>query len=107
MLAAGGALAALAEVMEGRVRNAYALVRPPGHHAERDLPMGFCFINNIAVVAAHAMEVFGLQRVAIVDWDVHHGVWLGCGGRGGGILCSLRFGLQRVAVVDWDVHHGV
>ena len=114
MLAAGGALAALAEVMEGRVRNAYALVRPPGHHAERDLPMGFCFINNIAVVAAHAMEVFGLQRVAIVDWDVHHGVvaWRGgemmraemvcvyvCEGGGRQISCSScswRTSAQRV-----------
>jgi acetoin utilization deacetylase AcuC-like enzyme len=55
------------------VLNAYALVRPPGHHAERELPMGFCFINNVAVAAAHAIAVYGLQRVAIVDWDVHHG----------------------------------
>jgi acetoin utilization deacetylase AcuC-like enzyme len=56
-----------------QVRNAYALVRPPGHHAERATPMGFCFVNNVAVAAAHALDVYGLERVAIVDWDVHHG----------------------------------
>ena len=95
LLAAGGALAALTEVMEGRVRNAYALVRPPGHHAERDLPMGFCFVNNIAVAAAHAMEVFGLQRVAIVDWDVHHGV------------CACVVGVWRGRGGVYYVHHGL
>ncbi|KAG1671192.1 hypothetical protein FOA52_010128 [Chlamydomonas sp. UWO 241] len=73
LLSAGGCLSALDAVMAGTIRNAYCLVRPPGHHAERDRAMGFCFVNNIAVVAAAAIEQHGLKRVAIVDWDVHHG----------------------------------
>ena len=60
-------------VMAGEVRNAFCAVRPPGHHAERSNAMGFCFFNNIAVAAAHALKVHGLTRVAIVDFDVHHG----------------------------------
>ncbi|KXZ50612.1 hypothetical protein GPECTOR_15g295 [Gonium pectorale] len=72
-LAAGGAIEAVDAVMAGRVRNAYALVRPPGHHAERAEGMGFCIFNNVAVAAAHALEVHGLARVAVVDFDVHHG----------------------------------
>jgi acetoin utilization deacetylase AcuC-like enzyme len=73
MLAAGGAIAAAAGVLEGRVRNAYALVRPPGHHALPDTGLGFCIFNNVAVAARHAQAVHGVARVAIVDWDVHHG----------------------------------
>ncbi|EFJ42331.1 hypothetical protein VOLCADRAFT_97594 [Volvox carteri f. nagariensis] len=72
-LAAGGAIEAVEAVLRGEVRNAYALVRPPGHHAERDQGMGFCIFNNVAVAAAHALSVRGLRRVAIVDFDVHHG----------------------------------
>lgn len=72
-LSAGGALVALEEVMGGNCQNAYALVRPPGHHAERDEGMGFCLFNNIAIAARHAQKQFGVQRVAIVDYDVHHG----------------------------------
>ncbi|KAJ9515920.1 hypothetical protein QJQ45_016910 [Haematococcus lacustris] len=72
-LAAGGALAAMEAVLEGRVRHAYALVRPPGHHAERAKGMGFCIFNNVAVAAAAALQQHGLERVAIVDYDVHHG----------------------------------
>lgn len=60
-------------VMRGEVENAFCSVRPPGHHAERAKAMGFCFFNNIAIAATHALEVHGLQRVAIVDFDVHHG----------------------------------
>jgi acetoin utilization deacetylase AcuC-like enzyme len=71
-LAAGAAIDAVERVMSGTARRALALVRPPGHHAERDLAMGFCFYNNIAVAAAHA-RTRGARRVAIVDYDVHHG----------------------------------
>lgn len=73
MLAAGAAVEAVEAVVAGEAANAFALVRPPGHHAERDQAMGFCLFNNIAVAAAHAVEQLGLERVLIVDWDVHHG----------------------------------
>lgn len=72
-LAAGGLIEATDAVLEGRVDNAYALVRPPGHHAERDRARGFCFLANIALAARHALARHGLGRIAIVDWDVHHG----------------------------------
>ena len=70
---AGAAVAATDEVLAGRASNAFCAVRPPGHHATRDQAMGFCFFNNVAVAARHALDVHGLQRVAIVDFDVHHG----------------------------------
>ena len=70
---AGAAVAATDEVLAGRATNAFCAVRPPGHHATRDQAMGFCFFNNVAVAARHALDVHGLQRVAIVDFDVHHG----------------------------------
>jgi len=73
LLAAGGALAATDAVIEGKVRNALALVRPPGHHALRDRGMGFCIFNNIAVAAKYAQKKYGLKKVLIIDWDVHHG----------------------------------
>ncbi len=73
LLAAGGVMAAVDAVMNGEVDNAFCAVRPPGHHAERDRALGFCFINNIALGAVYLLENFGLDRVAIVDWDVHHG----------------------------------
>jgi acetoin utilization deacetylase AcuC-like enzyme len=73
LLAAGGAIVAVDAVMTGRVRNAYALLRPPGHHAEPERAMGFCFFNNVAVAARHAQDRHGARRVAVVDWDVHHG----------------------------------
>jgi len=72
-LAAGGVLAATEAVVAGAVKNAYSLVRPPGHHAERDHGLGFCIFNNGALAARHAREALGIGRVAIVDWDVHHG----------------------------------
>lgn len=72
-LAAGGAVRAVDEVMTGRARSAFALIRPPGHHARRAKNMGFCIFNNAAVAARHAQAVHGAQRVLIVDWDVHHG----------------------------------
>jgi acetoin utilization deacetylase AcuC-like enzyme len=71
--AAGGAVAAVDEVMSGRADNAFVAVRPPGHHAGAHNPMGFCFFNNIAVAARHAQTAHGTERVAIVDFDVHHG----------------------------------
>ncbi len=70
---AGGATFAVEEVMSGRVANAFVATRPPGHHAEIATPMGFCFFNNAAVAARHAQAAFGAERVAIVDFDVHHG----------------------------------
>ena len=71
--AAGAVVHAVDLVMGGEAGNAYCNVRPPGHHATRDRAMGFCFVNNISVGAAHALEKWGLQRVAIVDFDAHHG----------------------------------
>jgi acetoin utilization deacetylase AcuC-like enzyme len=71
-LAAGAGVTAVDHVLEGTGRRALALVRPPGHHAERNRAMGFCFFNNIAIAAAHA-RAGGLTKVAIVDYDVHHG----------------------------------
>ena len=73
LLAVGGVMLAVDAVMGGRVDNAFCAVRPPGHHAERDRAMGFCFFNNVALGAVYALEHFGLDRVAIIDWDVHHG----------------------------------
>ncbi len=71
--AAGAGVLAVDLVMAGEVQNAFCAVRPPGHHAEREAAMGFCFFNNIAVAAAHALEAHKLSRVAVVDFDVHHG----------------------------------
>jgi acetoin utilization deacetylase AcuC-like enzyme len=71
--AAGAALAATDAVMVGELENAFCAVRPPGHHACRDQSMGFCLFNNVAIAARYALERHGLKRVAIVDFDVHHG----------------------------------
>jgi acetoin utilization deacetylase AcuC-like enzyme len=73
LCAAGAAVAATDAVLDGAVSNAFCAVRPPGHHATRDQAMGFCFFNNVAVAARHALDVRGLERVAIIDFDVHHG----------------------------------
>lgn len=72
-LAAGGVITAVDSVLKGIVDNAYALVRPPGHHASPDRGDGFCLFNNIAVAVNHARAVHGLHRIAVLDWDVHHG----------------------------------
>jgi len=72
-LAVGGVLEATRTVMDATVRNAFALVRPPGHHAEPDRAMGFCIFNNVAVAARNALRQRHIQRVLIVDWDLHHG----------------------------------
>lgn len=71
--AAGAAIAATDAVLEGRFEAAFCSVRPPGHHAERERSMGFCFFGNVAAAARHALDVHGLERVAICDFDVHHG----------------------------------
>jgi acetoin utilization deacetylase AcuC-like enzyme len=71
--AAGAAVAATDAVIDGAAENAFCAIRPPGHHATRDQAMGFCFFNNVAIAARHALDVRGLQRVAIIDFDVHHG----------------------------------
>jgi acetoin utilization deacetylase AcuC-like enzyme len=71
--AAGAVVRATDLVMSGEVSNAFCAVRPPGHHATRDRPMGFCMFNNVAVGALHAIEQHGLSRVAVLDFDVHHG----------------------------------
>lgn len=71
--AAGAAVAATDAVIDGQLENAFCATRPPGHHATRSKAMGFCFFNNVAIAALHALQKRNLQRVAIVDFDVHHG----------------------------------
>lgn len=71
--AAGAAVYAVDLVIQGRVENAFCNIRPPGHHAGKAAAAGFCLFNNVAIAAAHALEQYGLQRVAIADFDVHHG----------------------------------
>ncbi|MCP5151257.1 MAG: histone deacetylase [Ectothiorhodospiraceae bacterium] len=73
MLAAGGALVLGDQVMRGEVDNAFSLSRPPGHHAERDIALGFCLFNNAAILARYLQREHGLQKVLVLDWDVHHG----------------------------------
>ncbi|OGP55205.1 MAG: histone deacetylase [Deltaproteobacteria bacterium RBG_13_52_11b] len=73
ILAAGGLMELVKAVMEGKLDNGFALVRPPGHHAERTKAMGFCVFNNVAIAAMYAIKNFALDRILIVDWDVHHG----------------------------------
>jgi len=72
-LAAGGVIAAIDSVVSGETDNAFALVRPPGHHATQNAAAGFCIFNNIAIGARHALERLGMKRVLIADWDLHHG----------------------------------
>jgi len=71
--AVGGVLSAVDAVMAGRARNAFCAVRPPGHHANAGRGMGFCILNNVALAARYAQRRYGIERVLIVDWDVHHG----------------------------------
>ena len=73
LLAAGAALGAVDAVLRGDCQNAFVACRPPGHHAETNRAMGFCLFNNVAIAARHAQATHGLRRVAILDWDVHHG----------------------------------
>lgn len=71
--AAGGAITAAEAVVQGKVKNAYALIRPPGHHARVETGMGFCIFANAAIAIRHIKKKFGIKRVAVLDWDVHHG----------------------------------
>lgn len=73
LYAVGGVCAAVDMVVEGKYKNAFAALRPPGHHAEKDRAMGFCLFNNVAIAAFHALELDGINRVAVMDFDVHHG----------------------------------
>jgi len=73
VMAVGGVLAAIDGVMEGKFRNAFCAIRPPGHHALKDRAMGFCIFNNVAIGARYIQSRYGLSKVLIVDWDVHHG----------------------------------
>jgi len=73
LLAVGGVLEAAQAIMEKRVDNAFALIRPPGHHAESSRAMGFCLFNNVAIAARWLRKKYGLERILIVDWDLHHG----------------------------------
>ena len=73
LLAAGGTVKLVDEIVAGKLDNGFALVRPPGHHAEPWKAMGFCVFNNVAIAARHATNVLGLERVLIFDWDIHHG----------------------------------
>ena len=73
LVAAGSGIEMTDYVLDSKISSGFALVRPPGHHAEADRAMGFCLFNNIAIAAAHAIEVRGVERILIVDWDLHHG----------------------------------
>ncbi|HET6386630.1 MAG TPA: histone deacetylase [Armatimonadota bacterium] len=73
LAASGAAVTAVDAVMDGHIQNAFCCVRPPGHHATRDAGMGFCIFNNVAIAARHARVRWGIDRVLIMDWDVHHG----------------------------------
>lgn len=73
LMAAGGCLEAIDKIINGEIRNAFAMIRPPGHHAEPSRAMGFCLFNNVAIAARYAQACHGLDRVMILDWDLHHG----------------------------------
>ncbi|MFJ8235415.1 class II histone deacetylase [Ureibacillus sp. NPDC094379] len=73
LLSVGGALAGIDAVMEDEVKNVYVLTRPPGHHAAREQGEGFCLFNNVAIAAHYARKKYGIKRIMIIDWDVHHG----------------------------------
>lgn len=73
ILAVGGLFSLVDKIVDGTIKNGFALVRPPGHHAEKDRAMGFCLFNNVALGARYAMKTYGLKKILIVDWDLHHG----------------------------------
>ena len=73
VLAAGAPLVLADALVQGQISNGFAVLRPPGHHAEREAAMGFCLFNNVAILARYLQRQYGLDKIAIVDWDVHHG----------------------------------
>ena len=97
--AAGALCAAVDDVMSGDIRNAFCAVLPPGHHAEFGEAMGFCLFNNVAIGAAHARAVHGLKRVAIIDFDVHHG-------NGTQAYCEREAGLFYASTHQWPLFPG-
>ena len=98
-MAAGACIEAVDAVLAGEAANAFALVRPPGHHAEPDRAMGFCFFNSIAVAAAHGIVTHRLERVLIVDWDVHHG-------NGTQRIFSGRSDVLFISMHQWPLYPG-
>jgi len=98
LLAAGGAVACTRAVLQGDAKNAFAIVRPPGHHAEPDHVMGFCIFNNIAIAAREALSS-GLQRVMVIDYDAHHG-----NGTQAACLADERFGF--ISTHQWGIYPG-
>lgn len=97
--AAGAVVAAVDAVVAGQSRNAFCAVRPPGHHAEPDVAMGFCLFNNVAVGALHARAAHGLERVAIIDFDVHHG-------NGSQTVCARDPHLFYASSHQWPLYPG-
>jgi acetoin utilization deacetylase AcuC-like enzyme len=98
LLAAGGVISCTRAVLEGEVHNAFAIVRPPGHHAEPDRAMGFCIFNNVAIGARYAIER-GLERVMVIDYDAHHG-----NGTQAAFLNDERIGF--LSVHQWGIYPG-
>jgi acetoin utilization deacetylase AcuC-like enzyme len=96
--AAGAVLEATDRVIAGELPNAFCAVRPPGHHARTATAMGFCFLNNVAIGVRHALEVHGLERVAVVDFDVHHGNGTE------ELLAAIEFGPERVLMTSFFQH---
>jgi acetoin utilization deacetylase AcuC-like enzyme len=96
--AAGAVVAATDQVMAGEIGNAFCAVRPPGHHARPDTAMGFCLINNVTVGIHHALEAHGLERVAVIDFDVHHGNGTE------EILAAVEDGSERVMMASFFQH---
>ncbi len=96
--AAGAVVEATDRVMDGRLANAFCAVRPPGHHARPGAAMGFCLLNNIAIGVHHALEVHGLERVAVIDFDVHHGNGTE------EILAAVERGRERVLMASFFQH---
>lgn len=98
LLAAGGAIACTRAVLSGDAKNAFAIVRPPGHHAEPDRPMGFCLFNNIAIAAREALAN-GMERVMVIDYDAHHG-----NGTQAACMDDDRFGF--ISTHQWGIYPG-
>ena len=96
--AAGAVIAATDQVLAGELDNAFCAVRPPGHHARPATAMGFCLLNNIAIGVYHALEVHGLERVAVIDFDVHHGNGTE------EILAGIEYGAERVLMTSFFQH---